>query len=246
MQKKAKNVLSSQFCPLCHRQNPHLFFEKFEKSYGKKVWRRYWQCSTCQLVYLSKENHWSQEKERERYEEHDNDLSHSGYKRSLERLWFPVKEALLQSHFDVNLQSLSVDGLDFGCGPLPKNKTSSKPALIELLSLAGVHVEGYDPFFAPNQKLLTRQYDFILLNEVIEHVVEPYCVFQRFQKMLRKGGVLGVQTQVLDSSVDFEHWGYRQDPTHICFYTPKTLDFIGEKFSWMEIFRKGSVILWRA
>ena len=76
------------------------------------------------------------------------------------------------------------------------------------------------------------RYDFITCTEVIEHVHEPFRVFEKLFNLLVPGGVLALMTGICDADIEreFSGWHYHRDCTHICFYRPQTLDWIAQKF----------------
>ena len=40
--------------------------------------------------------------------------------------------------------------------------------------------------------------------------------------MLRPGGCLGVMTKLVRDREAFAHWHYKNDPTHVCFFSEQT------------------------
>ena len=101
-----------------------------------------------------------------------------------------------------------------------------------MLAERGFPTVDYDPFFFPDQALLSRQYDFLVCTEVLEHLRRPSEVLARLDLMLKPGGLLGVMTGVLEDDAAFEGWWYRKDFTHIAFYRPETLAWIARRFGW--------------
>ena len=158
--------------------------------------------------------HLSLECERERYSLHNNNIYDLEYRKFLSKLLDPFVREL----------NLGSKGLDFGCGP--------GPALAEMFIEKGFHMDLYDPLFFPNKFSLSKQYDFITCTEVVEHFFNPSKEFTKMDKMLRKGGILGVMTNFYDDTINFEDWYYRKDPTHVVFYTVKTFQYIAELRSW--------------
>ena len=128
-------------------------------------------------------------------------------------------------------------GLDFGCGP--------GPALAEMLKEDGYGVDLYDPFFFDNERVLTKAYDFITCTETIEHFFEPIKEFKRIDDMLGKEGVLGVMTTFLSDEKDFGQWYYRKDPTHVAFYSPKTIEVIASMMGWTYEIPEKDVVLFK-
>ena len=50
-------------------------------------------------------------------------------------------------------------------------------------------------------------------------------------------------TGMLDSWSDFPDWYYHRDPTHICFYSRHTMQWIAERFHWRAHFPSPNVVL---
>ena len=84
----------------------------------------------------------------------------------------------------------------------------------------------YDPYFASDAAPLERTYDFITCTETVEHFYQPAKEFQRFDRLLRCDGWLGIMTEMLESDEDFVDWWYHSEPTHVCFYKRETMAWI--------------------
>lgn len=128
-------------------------------------------------------------------------------------------------------------GLEFGCGP--------GPALAAMLREAGHEVALYDVFFAPDQAVLQRQYDFVSCTEVAEHFHDSAAEFRLFDKLLKPGGWLGLMTGMLAEGIDFSSWHYRRDPTHVVFYQRTTLRYLAHQYGWRCEFPGQDVALMR-
>ena len=73
-------------------------------------------------------------------------------------------------------------------------------------------------------------FDFITSTEVIEHVADPGKFLRELNELLRPGGFLALMTQFKPSGDrEFFQWWYRQDLTHISFFSEKSLTLIGIK-----------------
>lgn len=166
--------------------------------------RCYLRCRRCALVYVPPEYYLSPERERREYELHENAVDDPGYRRFLGRL------------FDVMLPKLgsSSHGLDFGCGP--------GPALAAMFREAGHHMALYDHFFAPDETVWSTSYDFICATEVVEHLHAPGVELDRLWSQLKPGGLLGVMTKLVIDRDAFSRWHYKNDLTHVCFFSRQT------------------------
>lgn len=189
---------------------------------------RYFRCGVCALIHLDPVHRLPPEDERNRYLLHENGASDSGYVNFLKRLAEPVMERLRPGS----------RGLDFGCGPAP--------VLSEMLTAAGFPCAAYDPFFAPDETLLDKRYDFITCSEVAEHAHDPARMFATLRRMLAPGGILGVMTMFHPGEEAFADWWYRRDPTHVCFYREATMRWIGEWHGWKTEFARPNVTLFIA
>lgn len=193
-------------CPLCASFSLMPFHA--DKS------RQYLQCQTCQLVSVPSAYYLSAEAEKAVYDLHDNACIDAGYRRFLSRCLDPVLTRV----------GASATGLDFGCG--------EGAALSMIAKERGVTVENYDLYYFNHAACLARQYSFITLTEVIEHVADARALITQLDSLLVSGGVLGIMTKrVLDRDA-FARWHYKNDPTHINFYSIATFEWIATQFKW--------------
>lgn len=213
--------VSQSPCPLCSAPT-------LELSNAAREHSRYFRCAVCALIHLDPAHRLSRDAERSRYRLHENDGSDPGYVSFLKRLADPVMERLRPG----------ARGLDFGCGPAP--------VLSEILTAAGFPCAAYDPFFAPDESLLDKRYDFVTCSEVIEHARDPAHMFATLRRMLSPGGILGVMTMFHPGEAAFADWWYRRDPTHVCFYNEATMRWIGERYEWQTDFPAPNVTLFSA
>ena len=176
--------------------------------------REFYECPVCDLAFVPPEFQLPPDAEVERYLLHDNDPADEGYRAFLSRLWDALRPMLSEGDC----------GLDYGCGP--------GPALAMMMAEDGFRVEKYDLYFFPDTEPLSRSYDFITCTETVEHVRKPAEVFGLFDSMLKRGGRLGIMTGILDDRSGFAEWHYQRDPTHIAFYTRKTMRWIARWMGW--------------
>jgi len=172
----------------------------------------------CSLVFQERSTLPNAEEERTRYTLHRNNEDDDGYLR-----W-------LQSFIDLAVTPWYQGGtvLDFGSGP--------NPVLTGMLRSQGINTYNYDPFFAPEWPL-RNDFSLILMCEVLEHIHDPILAFDRLFEGSADKAVLSVKTQFLPSldKKTFEKWWYKEDPTHIRFYTPRSLQFLGEATGWFLV-----------
>ena len=195
-------------CPLCASKATETFYRDRK--------REFFQCLECDLIFVPPEFHLAPETEKARYDFHRQSLSDSGYRDFLNRLFRPLEQKL----------SPGAHGLDFGCG--------QKPTLSVLFKEAGYSCADYDLHFANDPAVLEtcaakggKQYDFLTCSETMEHFKNPREEFERFLRLVKPGGWIGIMTQLRDEAPPFEKWFYKDDATHVCFFSRKT-------FQWLE------------
>ena len=201
-------------CPLC--QNPRArFLHKSDDRHGP---REFYECPVCDLAFVPPEFHLPPDAEMERYLMHDNDPDDEGYRAFLSRLWSVLRPMLPEG----------ASGLDYGCGP--------GPALARMMREDGFRVNLYDLYFFPDLEPLTRSYDFITCTETVEHLRNPLEVLTLFDSILRPRGRLGTMTGIMDDRSEFADWHYQRDPTHIAFYSTRTMRWIAARMNWKAEF----------
>lgn len=207
-------------CPLCLETGPGLYFQEEKNSR-----REYFSCRSCGLVFVPTKHHLSLEAEKQRYDLHRNDPSDTGYREYLNRLAVPLLARLEPGS----------RGLDFGSGP--------SPVLAAILRAAGHPMEVYDPFYAPDASVLGHTYDFVTTTEAVEHFRDPAETLDRLWALVRPGGRLGILTQFLPSSADFDRWSYKNDPTHLAFFSRETFEWLAARWSAEAEFPAENVVL---
>ena len=150
--------------------------------------------------------------EKAQYDLHENRYDDLDYRNFLNRLAKPLLE---------RLEPNSV-GLDFGCGP--------GPTLSLILEEAGHWVSIYDPIYYPDINLLSQSYDFITATEVFEHQHQPEKDLKVLFNALNTGGWLGIMTKRVLDKESFTKWHYIQDPTHVCFWSETTFQWLSKKW----------------
>jgi len=180
-------------CRLCGSSQTCLLFAGGARSHN----REFHHCAECDLVFVPDRFLLNPAKERARYLLHENEADDENYRAFLSRLAGEVAPLL----------EPGAEGLDYGCG--------EPPVLVMVLRERGFSAEGWDLYFAPDREPLDRTYDFVTCSETAEHFRRPLIEFERFDRLLRPGGVLGVMTKMLDDWTEFEDWHYHYDATHI-------------------------------
>lgn len=212
-------TMISIHCPLCRDENT--------TGYNKHPARQFWQCATCALVFVAPSDYPNANAEKARYDQHQNDPSDERYRGFLRTLATPLLSRLTPG----------AHGLDFGCGP--------GPALAAVLREAGMYVDLYDIYYAPNDAAWARQYDFVTATEVVEHLHEPAHEFARLFAAVRPGGWLAVMTKWVSNIPSFAHSRYVRDSTHVCLYSRETFCWIATRWNSVVDFPASDVALFR-
>ena len=209
----------SNICPLCSSPEPKFFLE------DKK--RAYFRCGTCQLIFVSSEFYLSENAEKAEYDLHQNMPDDPGYRKFLSRLFEPLNERIAPGS----------NGLDFGSGP--------GPTLSLMFEETGHDMELFDKFYAQDTAVLNNQYDFITATEVLEHLQNPKMELERLWTCLKPGGYLGIMTKLALRVEEFKSWHYKNDMTHVCFFSCETFEWLANTWNAELIFAAKDVILLR-
>jgi hypothetical protein len=185
-------------------------------------------CAHCGLVFKNPENHFDLERDIKRYSTHNNSSDDSGYIDFLNNLVKPLSTFLPKSF----------SAIDFGCGP--------GPSLSILLSDLGGVVENYDPIFLKNDKALLQTFDVVTCSEVVEHFKKPDQDWNQLISLIKPNGLLAIMTLLISPDINYKSWWYKNDPTHVVFYSEATLIYLAKRFELDIIFNdKKSVIIFR-
>lgn len=206
-------------CPLCRGRDT--------RPYHRDRKRRYLACAACELVFVPPAEHLPAADEKAYYDLHENTVDDPGYRRFLGRLFEPMTARLTPGG----------SGLDFGCGP--------GPALAAMFREAGFDMALFDPFYAPDDEVLKRHYDFVTASEVVEHLSRPREELDRLWACLEPGGWLGIMTKRVIDAEAFAGWHYITDPTHVCFFSESTFRWLGKRWNTEPDFTGRDVVLFR-
>ncbi len=194
-------------CPLCgHPTGCSSFYANNS--------REFYRCECCFLIYVPPAYHLSRAEEKAEYDKHQNSPEDAGYRKFLSRLYIPLRERIMTG----------AQGLDFGSGP--------GPTLSRMFEETGCRMKIYDPFYAPDRKSLSlsNQYDFITASEVLEHCHDPSADLDLLWSLLKPGGWLGIMTGMALDRNSFATWRYKDDLTHVCFFSKQTMEWIAVKY----------------
>ncbi len=211
-------------CPLCTSENSVLFSQDRR--------RCYFLCPCCDLVFADPASLLDQDAELAIYQQHQNDPTDLRYRQFLAKLAEPLLARLAPAR---QWSGHQLQGLDFGSGP--------GPTLSLMLAEAGLVMANYDPYFADDQTLLQRRYDVICATEAIEHFYQPALEWQLWLTMLNQGGWLGLMTKLRPEPVAFANWHYKNDPTHVSFFSRETFRYLANRDQFSVEFIGPDVIL---
>ncbi|WP_455220220.1 class I SAM-dependent methyltransferase [Kaarinaea lacus] len=214
--------LSDQACPLCNSNDLFVFHNESKPGASG---REYLRCNQCALVFVPSYQFISPEQEKAEYDLHQNHPGDQGYRRFLGRLFVPLNEKLKPG----------VCGLDFGSGP--------GPTLSLMFEEAGYAMKIYDAFYADDTVVLQQPYDFITATETVEHLHHPRRELDRLWTILKPGGYLGIMTKLVIDRDAFANWHYKNDLTHVCFFSTDTFHWLSALWNAKVEFVGSDVIL---
>ncbi len=203
-------------CPLCNSSS------KYYITFRNKD---YYMCEGCKSIFMDSKFYLDPEKEKDRYLLHNNDVDDLGYQKFVK----PIIDYTIDNFTGSN------PGLDFGAG--------HGPVISTLLKRMSYDIEMYDPFFHNQKELLKKKYDYIISCEVIEHFHNPAKEFLALKQMLNSGGKLILKTDILKPETDFSKWYYKNDSTHVFFYSIDSFDFIVKHFGFSKVFIDDRLII---
>jgi len=174
----------------------------------------YFECSRCRFIMKSPHIFADFEKQKMRYDLHENSEGDIGYQNYFKRFLDFVLPQIDEAK----------RALDFGCG--------ASTLLSQMIERYDIECDYYDPIYYPSESFKSKRYDLIVSVEVFEHLHNPKEVFEMLIDRLNPNGYLAIQTQFHPNSREkFLKWYYHLDPTHIIFFTPKTLETLADMYS---------------
>lgn len=180
--------------------------------------RLYWSCLDCGGIFLDHSFLPEKQQECDRYCLHKNSVEDPGYIAWLNR-FFDGFDVFCREREGLDFQFRSI--LDWGSGPYP--------ALAKILTDRSYSVFPWDPFFQPILPDPGTRFGAITCLEVAEHFHNPRKDFSAMAEYLPLGGYLAVGTRLLESmETVFDRWWYRQDSTHVSFYSLLSLQIVAE------------------
>jgi SAM-dependent methyltransferase len=185
-----------------------------------------WRCPQCQTIHT--------------LDVVDLDQYYAQYPLANSQLtWFfrVIYQNILKRFQRVGLSSQSTV-LDYGCG-------ASGIFIQYLQELGFANATGYDPYGAKdgfgNPEILQPQaFDYILLQDVIEHVEDPQVLLRQMDHYLKPGGHILVGTPNaakldLGQPQNPNFYNLLHVPYHLHIYTPQALQTLGEAQAWQVV-----------
>ncbi|MBT3225294.1 MAG: class I SAM-dependent methyltransferase [Deltaproteobacteria bacterium] len=209
--------MTPQSCVLCSHHQIDPYFQDRTRSY--------FLCLHCGFIFVPACYHVSVQREKARYDTHQNSADDEGYRQFLSQIVPPLLSKIGSED----------NGLDYGCGPAP--------VLAQMLNNRGYKTDYHDPFYHPDAALLAKQYDFVTCTEVVEHFRDPAIEWKRLINLVKKGGWLAVMTQLTFAGMDFGHWYYKNDETHISFYAGQTFNWLSRQYDLSLEHHSQSIVL---
>lgn len=160
----------------------------------------FYHCLDCEGIFRNPFYILPEKEEHKRYFTHNNDLNDPNYIKYLSESIAPF----------LNFIEPGEVGLDFGCGPTK--------GIEYILDQSGIEIMSYDKYFFPNSYETT--FDYIFCHEVVEHFVKVREEFKNLVNQLKPRGRLFIRTETHPK--DFENWYYKNDSTHVFFFSEKT------------------------
>lgn len=204
--------------------------EKAKEHLDGKLNIKTYKCSNCAFIFKDPTLFASLNEQKKRYDLHQNDSDNAGY-----RDYF-------QGFLDYVLPLVNDTGsaLDFGCG--------RSVLLSDMMSENGIVSDYYDPIYHENSNHAEKKYDLITSVEVFEHLHDPVQVFSELLSLLNDNGYLAIRTEFAPMRMaDYFSWYYRQDPTHVGFFSIDTFKYMSRELEcfYVEDNGKNIVILKR-
>ncbi len=189
-------------CPICHESTCSITHKKLGTFY---------KCDKCDFIHKDRNHLITLKQELAIYNNHNNSIDDPKYVAFFNRFLYKAVFPYVNS---------GKKAFDFGSGPTP--------VLAQILQRYHQYdMVIYDLFYATNKSYINKKFDLITSTEVLEHVKDPISTFKLLVSLLKKDGVLAIMTLYHpNNDDDFLKWYYIRDPSHISFYSLKTMHVI--------------------
>jgi hypothetical protein len=171
--------------------------------------RSYHYCEKCGLLFVPESGYVSFEAEKERYDLHRNNPDHEGYVQFLNEL-----VSVITRHCSSTCRIL-----DYGSG--------KEAVLTRLLKERGYDCTAYDPLYNIGNDQKAATYGAVILCEVVEHLRDLKKEIENIKNTAGKSGKIIIRTQSYPSLEGFAGWWYKNDRTHVNFFSARTIVKLG-------------------
>lgn len=190
--------MKNMVCPVCGA-------ERLAELETKRA--LFFRCGVCAFVFRDPSDRPDDRQAVARYSLHRNSAEDPGYVSYLTKI---IDRGLSAAGPGV------VRVLDWGSGPVA--------VCSELLRARGLAVDSWDPHFMAERLPPESAYDVAFCVETAEHFFHPLADFSELAARVRPGGLLVLHTHIVpDDDAAFRSWWYKEDPTHVSFYSIGTL-----------------------
>ncbi len=173
--------------------------------------RRFFRCAHCAFIFSPLKV--SREEEEQHYK--------SQWGLADAETWRSKAEVLLNVILQYNTPKSILD-FGSGCGSLTQ--------AFRVLGYPTTPLEPMIHGFLKDQEF-KHPFDAIVGIEVIEHLPDPVSELRELEKVLAPGGVMVFSTLMTNAFINhplaqdhFSSWWYKDDPTHVSFFSNQTLD----------------------
>ncbi|GIU42928.1 methyltransferase domain-containing protein [Shewanella colwelliana] len=202
-------------CPLCSNDNCVPFYQDRK--------RAIYRCKACELLFADANSHLPPAAELNKYQ------TAANKHKALQQFVMSLLEQCAQQTTQPLL------GLNFG--------RTLETSVVNTISQRGHQLYQYDPFFAPDHSLLKQQYDFIACYKVFEHFRFPNKEWNLLCSILKPGGWIAINTQLLVQLNGFAKWHHKNNLTHVSFYQQATFQFLAQQADFKLLFASNDLIL---
>jgi 2-polyprenyl-3-methyl-5-hydroxy-6-metoxy-1,4-benzoquinol methylase len=236
-------------CPLCGATDNTLKLQSADM-------RTFTLCEICKLIYIDRTFLPENFRERERYLEHNNDSDSEGYRSFLRRVLDPL----------LPYMPTGAACLDYGCGPIPvlaevvrsegftcwaydpifyPDGLVEAAAELGLSEVSNSSSEVDSKSGSDNSNVLdpidtlSEAFDVVFSTECFEHFHQPAQTISEIMTMVKKGGYLGIMSEVWTETDRFSSWYYTRDDTHVIFFHEETFDWLCAKHGLRRIWSDG-------
>lgn len=253
-------------CPFCNTNSDVFFEHKIEKTH----FREFYKCSNCNFIWVPEEFIINSDLEQKRYEKHQwTEVKYENYKNNtlsnydsnlnkiIEKHITPYILNIIKTENVHTIKHFPINHLDYGSGKYPNlsklmewnlNDCNSNQIEKQIIIFKSYN---YDKYYQNVEELISQNnynhYKVITATEVIEHFTNPLENFTLLYNLLASGGILLITTELTTESIisNFSKWWYKNDITHICFYSIKTLEYLAFKLHLKLLFANTNLIIFQ-